>query len=251
MENKFLGWRADSQIAQNYVNFINDVLADENAFSKFRRGGFNYFTILEHLNKGDGDIYLSYVDRKYPHLQKIFDKFRENDLVGSPETYDYGEKYGIINPTTLRYIKFAGDIESHFGDLNGVDLVEIGGGYGGLVKVLSNLYKFNSVRLYDLPQAKQLQKKYLKQFNIDANIELPLEELVTDNTLVISNYAWCECDIPTRKEYVEKVISKAKYNYMVVYDVDVESELMSLNGEKFLEKDIFNPCDIFYRKNNA
>ena len=39
-----------------------------------------------------------------------------------------------------------------------------------------------------------------------------------------------------------------KYIYMVVYGVDVNGELMSLEGEKLLTKDILNACQIFSLK---
>lgn len=247
-ENKFLGWRTNSHVAQNYVDFIENALSNENVFESFRRGGHQYDTILEHLSYEDGRVYLQYIQREYPHLINSFDKFKINDSIGFPYIYDYGEKYGNINPTTLRYIKFAGDIQKHFGDLNGMDLIEIGGGYGGLVRVLSSMYEFNSVRLHDLTPAKKLQKKYLNRFDINPIIDASIENIVTDNSIVISNYAWCECDLETRNNYVDKMVKKAKYTYMVVYDVDVEAELLSLDGDKFIEKDIFNPCDIFYRK---
>jgi len=222
MSKDLLGWRANRKMAENYISCIEEILANEHIFSNFRNNMFYYSQILEHLSQ-------------------------QNDKVGSPILYNY-DKFGVINPTTLRYIKFAGDIQAAFGDLNGMNLIEIGAGYGGLVNVLSKIYKFNSITLHDLPEAKKLQKKYLNQFNINPIIDCEIKNTVTENSIVISNYAWCELDFETRKMYLNNLISKCKYIFMVCYDINVKEELLTLNRNNKTEIDILNPSVIFSSK---
>lgn len=244
----FLGWRISTHTAKDYVESITSMLSNEETFNNFRNISSGYFSILEHLTKNDGKVYGDYIIKNNWEILQYLNFFKENDTVGNPLTYNY-EIFGEINPTTLRYIKFAAEIKKLFGDLNGVDLIEIGGGYGGLVKVLSCLYSFNSIKLFDLPQPLRLQEKYLEKFGIDVETYTHQDEFeINENSLVVSNYAWCECDRETRDLYIEKIINIVKYVYMVVYDVDVENELMVLEGEKNMSGDVLNDCKIFTLK---
>ena len=43
-------------------------------------------------------------------------------------------------------------------------IVEVGGGYGGLCKVLSTVCEFDEYILIDLPEVSALQRKYIDQF---------------------------------------------------------------------------------------
>jgi putative sugar O-methyltransferase len=246
--NDFLGWRTSAKTAQRYVDSINRFLSSDDNFNNFRNNNDGYSPILEHLTHRDGSIYANYIKSNYPHLLDLVDKLKLNDTVGNPILFDYNG-FGKINPTTLRYIKFLGDIQNRFGDLNGYNLVEIGGGYGGLVRVLNSLYSFDSIKLFDLPPALKLQSRYLNKFNISVETYTHNDDIeIKQKTLVISNYAWCECDQKTRDVYIEKIIKKCDLTYMVVYGIDVENELMTLDGDKFLDSDILNGAPIYTNK---
>ncbi len=116
--------------------------------------------MVETVSCQSGREFLDFVLQNDPNLIPLFDKFRENDLIGDPVCFDYGE-YGKFSPTTLRYIKIASDLKQQFGDLSQLHIVEIGGGYGGQCKALSDLTGFASYTLIDLPEALALARKYL------------------------------------------------------------------------------------------
>jgi hypothetical protein len=67
------------------------------------------------------------------------ERFKINDLVGSPTTYVY-HRFGRISPSTLRYVKVASDLRRLFGDLTGAKVAEIGVGYGGQLLVLDQIF---------------------------------------------------------------------------------------------------------------
>lgn len=244
----FLGWMAESSIAQNYINSINLILSSDNNFNNFRGNNSGYQSILEHLTKNDGQIYAKYILNNYPDMLNHLDVFKLNDSVGNPALFNY-DNFGLINPTTLRYVKFFGDIQKEFGDLNNFNLVEIGGGYGGLVRILASIFNFKSIKMFDLPEVLLLQKRYLDIFNINVETYTYEDDFqIFDNTIVVSNYAWCECDKKTRGIYMDKIIKRSKYVYMVVYGIDVDNELMILEGEKKVLKETLNDCKIFTLK---
>ena len=244
-ETDLLGWTVNSQNGIDYTKTVQSFLDSEELFRNFRRGDQSYTNILEHLTEGEGKIYLDYILKHYPHLLEKFTEFERNDLVGNPVKFNYIN--GIsINPTTLRYIKFVGDIEKRFGNLDGYNLVEIGGGYGGLVRVLSSVNSFKSIKLFDLPEVVKLQSKYLSRYGIDAQTYTLLDEFKIDsNTVVVSNYAWCECNTETRQQYYDRIISKCDKVFIVHYGVDTEHDLMELQGKKEVEKEVLDDCKIF------
>lgn len=244
--NEFLGWRTPIEWAKAYTNSINNFLSSEDKFNNFRQSGKDYTTILEHITEQGGQTYLNYTKTNYSELLEFpyLEEFKKNDIVGNPHTYTY-ESIGDINPTTLRYIKFAGDIFHKFGDLINYNFIEIGAGYGGLTRILNSIYKFNSITLFDLPEALSLQKKYLSKFNITPQTYTINDNFnIKKNTLIVSNYAWCECDKETRDLYVEKIIKNCDRAYMIVYDVDIKNELQTLEGKVEITNEILDACKI-------
>jgi putative sugar O-methyltransferase len=245
--DEFLGWTANPLMARTYVDTINDCVTNQSKYEIFRSGLHGYTPILEHVTYEGGLIYANYIIENYPHMLDKLEELKKNDNIGNPIKYHY-DRFGEINPTTLRYIKFAGDIEKCFGNIENLNLVEIGGGYGGLIRILSTIFNFKSITLFDLPAPLQLQRKYLKEFGIEVNINTINDEIeIKKDTLVISNYAWCECDIYTRTLYKEKILKKADLNYLVVYDIDLD-ELSSMEGSLPFEKEILDRCLIYRKK---
>lgn len=245
---EYKGWKIEKNAAKSYVEAVNKILENEDLFNNFRAGVDGYTRILEHLSYYDGIVYYNTIKQKYPHLFESINRFKINDSVGSPLTYEYPD-IGKINPTTLRYIKVAGDIQKEFGELSGMDFVEIGGGYGGLANVVSKLFNFNSIRLLDLPNVLLLQKKYLNKFQIEPLINLSPDNIISENSIVVSNYSWNELDTETREDYLNKIIKKAKYAYITACDPESCGQLFKIEGKKKLEQEPFDGnCTIFTNK---
>lgn len=244
MNKDFLGWRANESSAINYVNNINQILSNEDNIYNFRNNvGNGYSLILEHLSKEDGQKYFNDIKVNHNSELHLLKKFSKNDEIGNPILYEYDEYK--INPTTIRYSKVALDIKNTFEDLNNFNYVEIGAGYGGQVRCLSSIYNFNSIKLFDLPQPLELQKLYLSKFGIDAETYTINNDFeIKPNSILVSNYAWCELDEEYRKIYMDKIINKCKYVFMTVYDVPIEKELENVEGNIKIEIDNFNGCKI-------
>lgn len=234
------GWVASDSSHSLYIESIKGFLSSEESFSNFRQPSIGYNGILEHVCPRGGDIYSTHLKSKYSEfLENHLENFKKNDSIGNPVLGNY-EGFGKINTTTLRYIKYAADMVENFGSLSDYNLIEIGGGYGGLARILNCIYNFKSIKLVDLPKPLELQSKYLSQFNIPCETYQPQDNLhVEKKTLVVSNFAWCECDKDTRKKYIENIISKCSRVYIVTYHVDT-NELMTLDGEKNLDEDIYS-----------
>ncbi len=180
----------------------------DEGFKNFKRDP-DYNEILEHLSEMDGWQYFALM-RFAEGQPALLERFRANDAVGEPRTYCYGP-LGHFSPTTLRYVYVLGDLIKRFGSLDGLDIIEIGGGYGGQAKIIHALFKPKSYTMIDLPAALALQQKYLAGLPIDFD---SIGALTKHSDLVISNYAFSECARPVQRMYAACVLTRAKCGYL-------------------------------------
>jgi len=207
-------WVLQDQPTNAYLYACKRAAVDDNFFSVFKRDG-GYRHVLEHVPPEEGQKYLDAIKIDY---EDKLEEIKENDKLGSPYTFEY-PKVGVISPTTLRYIKNSSDIVNKFGtDIKSI--VEIGGGYGGLCKVLSSFIKFESYLIIDLEEPNLLSRKYLSHFNLPTLSHRSEEISSIDENfdLLISNYAFSECERETQMEYLEKFVKKSNRFYMMYND---------------------------------
>src|SRR3989339_107290 len=175
-----------------------------------------YRAMVEGLNYPAGKVLAQEIIQRYPHLLRYCSQICLDDQFGAPLSYDFSS-IGRISPSVLRYIKVVGDLQREFGDLNNLNIVEIGAGFGGQCKVIHDICGFASYTMIDLPEVAALIKVYLEQFalkNIAAVGYAALKE-PKKYDLVISNYAFSEIDKKGQLYYMEKVINLASRGYML------------------------------------
>ena len=189
-----------------------------------------YRHVLEHVSYEEGKQYLDEI--KIDYKDKL-DEIKENDALGTPVTCTY-DGVGTISPTTLRYLKNTSDIVNKFGtSFNSV--VEIGGGYGGLCKVLSSFVDFEQYLLLDLEECNMLSRKYLSHFDLPT-MSYQAEEIVELEDrfdLLISNYALSECNRETQMMYIERFVKNSDKFYLMHNNFHADNGNMSY--EEFLD----------------
>ncbi|MGR3177768.1 MAG: putative sugar O-methyltransferase [Candidatus Anammoxibacter sp.] len=210
--------RTSASDKNSYTSVCLKAAEDETVFANFRRNRA-YRLILGNDPYGIGKEHLNVILSQNPELIEIFPKFRESDQFGNPLVGDYG-KYGKFSPTTLRYIKTLGDLKSLFGSLDGKNIIEIGGGYGGQCKIISDLFSFKSYTIVDLNPVLKLTRKYLDCFNVNNVHCLAPENLGTNENydLVISNYAFTELTRETQQSYIEQILLRSTQGYIAMND---------------------------------
>jgi hypothetical protein len=227
---------------REYVNFIYRVLSDDKSFKSFKSNRL-YTGILEHVSEELGNGYLIEIN-KYPQLPgTLWEKILINDTIGSPNMFMYeiplGRKY--ISPTTLRYIKFSLDFLYKYKNNEKnencdipIDIIEIGGGYGGFCKIFLDISEFfqiqiNSYTILDLDAPSKLCRKYLDTIEhgkCGSIITGTLEEVdISDKKdfIVLAFYSYSEISLDFRKIYLEKVISKSKQGFMC-WNINMSNE---------------------------
>ena len=222
-------WTLQDEAATPYLNVCNYAANSDEFFKQFKSHPA-YRHVLEHVSFEEGQQYLKEIDIDY--LDKL-DEVKENDSLGSPVIYEY-PSVGEISPTTIRYIKNTSDIINKFGT-SFDSIVEIGGGYGGLCKVISSFIKFEQYLLLDLEECNLLSRKYLSHFNLPtlSYRSEEIDEIDENFDLLISNYAFSECHKEVQQDYIERFIKKSN-NFYIMHN-NFHLELGTIPHEQFVE----------------
>lgn len=214
-------WNVPNRDIDDYISACKSFVENDEQFENFRQNS-QYNVILEHVSKEESDILISEMKNKDSLSEELIAKIKENDLFGNPTKYDY-DFFGEISPTTIRYIKNTLDIIDFFGNSEIKNIVEIGGGYGGLCRTLSNFFDFDNYLLIDLPEVNALSGKYLSKFESIKNkiIHLSYNEIdiVEGIDLLIANYSFSECSYEIQEEYYNKVIKNSEKFYMIYNNI--------------------------------
>lgn len=176
-------WQIESKFKQEFLDFCELAASDDEVFKTFRDND-RVKTIIENSTE-------EYKEKTIKLICSEGLDLSNSDLTPTDARYNY------IIVLIIKLLK---------GGWNRA--VEIGGGYGGLCRILYTFSKPESYTIYDLPQVQKLQARYLKDFGIAPIFPEGIPE-ASKHDLLISWCAWSELDLSTRKEYVEKVISKA------------------------------------------
>ena len=216
-------WNIDINLSDNYINACKKFVEDDSQFQNFKRD-VNYLEILEHISKEESDILISEMKNLDSLSKQQIEKFKENDLYGNPSLYEY-EKFSSFSPSTIRYIKNTLDINNFVSDFDIKNVVEIGGGYGGLCKTLSVLINYQNYLLVDIFEVNKLSEKYLSKFsNIKNKItHFDYNQIKTNEVenidLLISNYAFSECGRQIQNVYYENLIKTSKTFYITYNNI--------------------------------
>lgn len=241
---------------QNYLKVCHDAATDESVFKTFKSNP-SYNVVLEHVSLLQGRGYLLEISKELPRLLSHVKKFATNDHIGSPRTYHMKEIGIDMSPTTLRYIKVLADLINIFGVIDNMRVVEIGVGYGGQCKIISDITELTSYTLVDLPEVLSLATKYLGVFGVKNVIaKNPEDDMDDEYDLCISNYAFTEIDRHYQDIYAEKIIKHSTQGYITCNffgqrggdGAMSKDEIYALrpNGKFIPEKPLTAPNNIIY-----
>lgn len=189
--------------------------ANDGVFREFKRHPvFNL--VQENLSYEEGEAFLKSIAYRTPDLLPHLQKLCRYDLIGSARIYPY-EGIGSFSPTTLRHVAFMGRMEEALGGLDGKDVVQIGGGYGGLCCVMKTFGSVKSYTIVDTAAALQLTQRYLNACGIEGVRLIAIEEikepLVAD--VVCSDEGFFECSKPVQDVLLEKILIHAPQGFFV------------------------------------
>ena len=202
-----------------YKEICAKAVVDDEIFSTFKSLP-NYRSMLEHANAGQAQEHLNAIEEQTPKLMSYFDKFRTNDTVGNPATVEFTKGFaGNISPTTIQYARVLSDLITYFGNMDGLKIVEIGAGYGGQCKIISDYVKFSEYICFEMTEPSRLVRKYIDHFNVKNVVSMDAYEFFDDPyeikcDLVISNFAFCEQSKHFQDCYLKNIINLADRGYL-------------------------------------
>jgi len=207
-----------------FTSFVNKV-CDSNNLSYFKNHP-NFTDILEHVSPEQGAMYLHYIRTMTTVTdEQITDFAALNDSVGAPTKVTYESMN--LSPSNLRYVLHAHLILTHIQTLSkteGVDLVEVGGGYGGLCLAIHKFapnynVKINSYTIVDLPEIGRLQSLFFNR--IDPTLSVSIVDATTYGSTIpqtdlflISNYCFSEISGTNQAEYRKNLFPKVSHGFM-------------------------------------
>ena len=192
--------------------------------------------IFEHVSIPFGEEYAALIREQYPELAERALDFAVNDLVGG--SVDRVLTNGVaLSPTTLRYVKVAGDLLAMGLDASNA-IVEIGAGYGGQCLILDTLEPDPAALygIYDLPEAADLQQRYLGEHGLNHVMWFSRESEIRDWDFCLSNYAFSECTREQQDWYLENVILRSSHGYMVCNEISHHFGLESYSVQEILDR---------------
>jgi hypothetical protein len=211
---------APTSVSDNvqYPEFCRRAADDASVFAGFRRDE-RYMSVLG-LETSWGPTYFNAIPPDSPAARLIPDVAAKDDLIGDPTrvTLPSGE---MVAPQTLRYLKVGDDLCRLFGSMEGADVCEIGGGYGGQCRVLDALWPLRSYTLVDLRPVLSLADRFLSHFPLRCELRFrTMNELAVQGyDLVISNYAFSELAGHIQQAYMRKVIASTPRGYVLFNDL--------------------------------
>ena len=97
-----------------YAEICTEAVENDKTFKRFKQDS-RYTAILEHVSPEQGKLYADGV-LQYDIDSELIESFKENDSIGGSSLYNYGEPFGRVSPSTLRYMQNALDISYFFGE---------------------------------------------------------------------------------------------------------------------------------------
>lgn len=179
-----------------------------------------YQHILEHVNQAQGEAYLRQLETfdNWQSMREIIcDASALNDLIGRPQRFSSG--LGLTcSPTNLRYAWQAAILLRHIASLKikRANLIELGGGYGGLALFAQRLAHLFNVRIVshtivDVPEAGPIQATYARVLGlsdvrvvdgtIDSALVTAIESTSNAARIFVSAYAFSEISAGLRNRY--------------------------------------------------
>lgn len=167
------------------------------------------------LQPGLANRYVDYLKRD-PHIFEHVLPIISDSKVGSPHTICYNNKLSLTSVQNAYYIHHMKNLFNL--DVGDVDaIVDIGGGYGNMARVMSKLGFNGSYSIIDFPVMHMIQRWFLQENKI-TNVNLKTLshssfQSVSDNSLLVATFSINEMPLSDR-EIIEDNIGRFKYLFI-------------------------------------
>lgn len=215
MEFSLDDWSIAEKLTHRFERDCRQATISPRAFRRFRQlRGVRSVT----ENKSDKCAYDRWSEfcKACPNLIEQAHLLQQNDRDGSPRLIPVPELDISLSPSTMKYAGDYATLRTYFGSLDGMRIVEIGGGYGNLAAVIHLFSDVKSYTVYDMPHVVTLQEKYLQNLGYsDVQFKTDLNETSTEYDLVLSCAAFSELTVERQDEYLHKILKPSTKGWLV------------------------------------
>ena len=186
---------------EEYRTFCARAALDPAVFQTFRRQ--REYEHVVYVGQDDGARYLNRLTE--PPVDAA-------GTVGDPRMVNYPGYDVPLDPVMVRYYHDRQEIHRLFGNaLAGISVIEIGGGFGGLARLLCPEVLHYSI--CDLPEVRALQDTYLRRCPGRPHVHEPRPGHPYD--LIVSTFAFSELRPATQYRYMIDYVRHAKRCWMI------------------------------------
>jgi putative sugar O-methyltransferase len=210
---------------------------DEHEFAQFKHHPI-YTLFFENVTAEEGRTMIERIQAKAPDLltPQLLEKYRTTDQIGKPTVFSY-DQLGSFSPATLRYLKIIADLRDQFGSLDGLHIIEIGGGHGSLCKLIHDVATPASYTLINNADTLALAKKTLQAHGLNQVHFIAPEALKKGHyDLVISDYGFTESSKTLQQRYFSHILNQAERGYLTCNFFAKHYRVRPLSREKLLHK---------------
>lgn len=210
-------WLVNGDVLENYLQACKEAKIED------FKNDWRFRPIFEHCKKHIAQNYVDLVRKNNPNLLVMR---WTNDEIGDPFIQDINGWRG--STSTAQYMGVISNLIDLYGTLNDLDILEIGGGYGGQALCILDIFSPNSYTILDLPEVNELQRKVLGD-KVILTDKVPKKKY----DLVISNFALSE--IPDQEPY-QKLLKRCKHGYITCntefVNLDWAHKMPDVDGER-------------------
>lgn len=218
-------WLVNGDVLENYLQACKEAKVED------FKNDWRFRPILEHCPKY---IALSHIENVRKNQPDWLNVKWTNDNIGDPTIQDLNGWYG--STSTAQYISVLSNLVELFGTLSNLDILEIGGGYGGQALCILDIFKPKSYTILDLPEVNELQRKVIQKSGLMNDItDISFVNTIPKKKydLMISNYALSE--IPDQEPY-KKLLKMCKHGYITCntefVNLDWAHKMKDIDGER-------------------
>lgn len=198
----------------NYQMFCEASCTQPHRWKSFRQDPM-FHLFYDFYSYEEGKDSIQQLQNRIPGFETLKTAFEENDRLGNPDLFSY-EPIGTFSASTLCYMHIFADLQKRFGSLDDLRIVEIGGGYGGLCKILSTNHHWKEYTIVDLPHSLGLSRRYLQELQVPSVSFHPIDALSDiPCDLVISHLEYSQMDQKLQKEILFNLFKKAPRGYLL------------------------------------